>query len=207
MVLINASLVCSESLSNFHSENSTAFHLILWWKSNGASPQVHQSTQKTILNKLLLWEYNNGGAPFSWQKSSRVSRLMCYGTSIGFHACVYGSFQHARDRMSQSPSKYQTYWCVLHTWGNQCHLWHGSGRSHSDDYAYSIASICTYSNCLGHIPTLQGQEYSWLEWVSHVATRVHHTKCTITHIHAYIYIYIYTHTHTSCIMLSHRAGE
>ena len=51
----------------------------------------------------------------------------------------------------------------------------------------------------------QGQEHSWLERVIHVATGVHHTKCTITHTHIGIYIYIYTHT--SCIMLSHRAGK
>ena len=62
-------------------------------------------------------------------------------------------------------------------------------RSHRNDCAHNIAWICTYNNCLGHIPTLQGQEHSWLERVAHVATRVHHTKCTITHIQAYIGIY------------------
>ena len=54
----------------------------------------------------------------------------------------------------------------------------------------------------------QGQEHSWLKRVTHVAMRVHHTKCTITHTHAVIYIYIYIHTHTntytSCTMLSHK---
>ena len=43
----------------------------------------------------------------------------------------------------------------------------------------------------------QGPEHSWLERVAYVATRAHHTKCTITHTHAskYIYIYIYIHTY------------
>ena len=79
--------------------------------------------------------------------------------------------------------------------------WHKLGRSHRDDCAQNIAWICTHSNCLGHIPTLQGQENLWLEMVAHIAMRVHHTKCTITHIQAYINI------HTSCIMLSHRVGN
>ena len=78
--------------------------------------------------------------------------------------------------------------------------WHGLGRSHCNDCAHNIAWICTYNNWLGHIPTSQGQEHPWLERVAHVATRVHHTKCLITHIQAYICI------HTSCIMLSYRAN-
>ena len=53
----------------------------------------------------------------------------------------------------------------------------------------------------------QGPEHSWLERVAYVATRAHHTKCTITHTHASKYIYIYIYTHTSCTMLSHRARK
>ena len=92
--------------------------------------------------------------------------------------------------------------CCIHgetnvTW------WHGSRQSHHDDHAHNIAWICTYGNRLEHIPTLQGQELSWLERVTHVAMRVHHTKWTITHTCVGIYIYI----HTSCTMLSHRAGK
>ena len=78
--------------------------------------------------------------------------------------------------------------------------WHGSGRSHRDDCALNIVWACTYSICLRRIPTLQGQEHSWLERVAHIATRVHNTKCTITPIQTYINI------HTSCTMWSHRAG-
>ena len=69
--------------------------------------------------------------------------------------------------------------------------WHGSRQSHHDDCAHNIAWICTYDNCLKHIPILQGQELSWLERVTHVAMRVHHTKCTITQTHTSKYIYIY----------------
>ena len=50
----------------------------------------------------------------------------------------------------------------------------------------------------------QGQEHSWLKRVTHVAMRVHHTKCTITYTHAVIYIYIYTHTHKH-IYIMHNA--
>ena len=32
--------------------------------------------------------------------------------------------------------------------------WHGSGQSHCNDHAHSIAWICTYNKCLEHIPTL-----------------------------------------------------
>ena len=83
---------------------------------------MHHSKKNAILTKLSPWEYGNGDAPFSRQKSDKVSRLVCYGAPIGFHACVYGSCQHAYARMSQSLSKYQAYWCVLHTRGNQFHL-------------------------------------------------------------------------------------
>ena len=55
-----------------------------------------------------------------------------------------------------------------------------------------------YDNHLEHIPTLQGQELSWLERVTHIAMRVHHTKCTITHIQIDIDI------HTSYAMQLHR---
>ena len=79
--------------------------------------------------------------------------------------------------------------------------WQRLRQSHHDDHAHNIAWICTYNNCLECIPTLQGQEHLWLQWVAFLATRVHHTKCTITHIQAYIDI------HISRIMLSHRAGK
>ena len=87
--------------------------------------------------------------------------------------------------------------------------WNGTGWSHCDDYAHSMTWVCTYSKCLKHIPMPQGQELSWLERVTHIVIRVHHTKCTITHTRAgiYIYIYIYIHIHTSCIMPSHRVGK
>ena len=75
--------------------------------------------------------------------------------------------------------------------------WHGSRQSHRDDLAHYIEWICTYGNHLKRIPTLQGQELSWLGRITHIATRVHNTKCIITHMHASIYIYIYIH-HAQC---------
>ena len=63
-----------------------------------------------------------GDAPFSRQKSSRVSRLVRYGAYVGFCARVYGMCWHACVRMSQSPSKHYTRWYVMHRRGNRCHL-------------------------------------------------------------------------------------
>ena len=79
--------------------------------------------------------------------------------------------------------------------------WHGSGWSHRNDHAHNIAWIPIYNHHVEHIPTLQGQEHSWLERVAHIATRVHHTKCMITHTCRHIYIYIYIDT---CIYLAQR---
>ena len=82
--------------------------------------------------------------------------------------------------------------CCIHektniTW------WHRSRQSHHDDRAHNMAWICTYDNRLKHIPILLGQELLWLEKVTDVDTKVHHTKCIITHTHAGIYIYTYIH--------------
>ena len=45
--------------------------------------------------------------------------------------------------------------CCIH--GETDVTWfHGSGRSHHGDYAYSMTRICTYSNRLEHIPMPQG---------------------------------------------------
>jgi len=58
------------------------------WKFGSTLPQVRHSTQNTILTRLSPWEYDNGDTPFSQKKSGKVSRLVCYGTSARFHACV-----------------------------------------------------------------------------------------------------------------------
>ena len=76
------------------------------WKFGSALPQVHHSTQNTILTNLLLWEYSNGGAPFSRWKSSSVLRLVCYGAPSGFCISVYGVYWHAHTEISRSPSKH-----------------------------------------------------------------------------------------------------
>ena len=94
--------------------------------------------------------------------------------------------------------------CCIHRETNVT-WWHGSRQSHRNDHAHNIAWICIYGNCLDNIPILQGQELSWLERVTHVVTRVHHSKCTITHTHTGKYIYIYTYA--SCTILSHKAGK
>ena len=95
------------------------------------------------------------------------------------------------------PSKVLKYVDMYHIHGEtNVTWWHGSRQSHYDDRAHNITWICTYGNRLEHIPILQGQKLSWLERVAHVAMKVHHTKCIITHTHAGIYIYIYIYLHT-----------
>ena len=84
------------------------------------------------------------------------------------------------------------YACRIHGETNVA-WWHGSWQSYRDDHAHNIAWICTYDNRFEHIPILQGEELSWVEKVTHVAMRVHHAKCRITHTHRGIYIYIYIH--------------
>ena len=177
------------------------FTLFLWRKFGNASSQMQHNTQNAIFTKFLTWEYGNGDAPFSQRKFDRVLRLVRYGTPAGFCVCVYNANRHAHTMTSRSlPSVKHVDACHIHKETNVT-WWHGSRQLHHDDHAHNIAWVCTYGIHLQCIPTLQGQELSWLERVTHIATRVHHTKCTITH------TYIYTHTHTSCAMQPHKAGK
>ena len=125
----------------------------------------------------------------------RVSRLCM--------RCVLTYSHHDEPKPSKVLEHVDT--CHLHMETNVT-WWHGSRQSHHDDHAHNIAWICTYDNRLEHIPILQGQELSWLERAAHIAIRVHHTKCTITHTQASKYIYIYI-KHASCTMLSHRTRK
>ena len=118
--------------------------------------------------------------------TSRISRL-CINMLILWRAEALQSINHIDA-------------CRIHEETNAT-WWHGLRQSECDDRAHNIAWICTYGNCLEHIPTLQGQELSWLERVTYVATRVHHTRCTIIHVQIDIDI------HTSYIILSYRAEK
>ena len=156
---------------------------------------MHRSTQNAILSKLSPWEWGCPTFIAKLQQSFAFGVLWCTSRVLHLYirrvsTCSYWD----------EPKPPQCIKCVdarrIHGKTNVTG-WHGSGQSHCDDYAHKIAWICTYDNHLEHIPTLQGQKL-WLEKVTHVATRVHHTKCTITHIQAYIDI------HSSCRILSHR---
>ena len=98
------------------------FTLFSWRKSSNASPQMRHSAQNALLTKLLMWEYSNGDAPFSWRKFSMVLHLVRYGVLAGFCIYVYGTYKHACIVTSRSPSKHQACWCMSHTRGNQHHL-------------------------------------------------------------------------------------
>ena len=80
--------------------------------------------------------------------------------------------------------------CRIHRETNVA-WWHGLREVHRDDYAHNIAWIYTYNNCLELIPILQGQELLWLERVTYIAIRVHHTKYIVTHTHAGRHRYTY----------------
>ena len=127
-----------------------------------------------------------------WQ-SFTFSALWC--TDRVLHMCIWCilTFSHHDE---PKPSKVLEYvdTCRIHRETNVT-WWHGARQSHHNGCAHNIAWICTYYNYLKRIPIQEGQELLWLERVAHVATRVHHTKCTTTHTHARRYIYIYT-----CIM-------
>ena len=109
-------------MPNFHSKNSAAFRLIFYAEIWQCFTLMCHSTSNAILTKLWTCEYDNGDAPFSRRKSSRVLGLRNYGTPAGFLICVYGVYWHARTVTSRSPLKHQACWCVSHTRGNQCHL-------------------------------------------------------------------------------------
>ena len=85
------------------------FALFSWWKSGSTSPQMHHSTQNTILTKLSTWEYGNRDALFSQQKSGRFLRLVRYGASAGFCVYVYGAYRHACIVTSWSLSNHQAH--------------------------------------------------------------------------------------------------
>ena len=175
------------------------FTLFLWRKCSSFLPQAYHSTQNTILAKLLLWEYSNKSVPFSWRKSSIVSRLV--RTSRVSRLCIRHMPTYTCQDELKPPKASSILMCVAYMGKPMSLRWHGSRQSHRNDHSHNKAWICTYSNCLEHIPTLQGQKSSWLAKVAHLATRVHHTKCTITHIQTHIDI------HTSSTMLSHRVGK
>ena len=124
--------------------------------------------QNTILNKFSLWEYGNGGTPFSPWKSTRILRLVHYGTPVGFHACVYGVCQHARARTSQCPSKHQAYWCVSHTQRNQCH----SGDMDQETHTAMIMHTNSMSMHLQQLPW----EHTYITRSRAFMTREGHSK-------------------------------
>ena len=148
------------------------------------------SMPNAILTKPSMWEYSNGDASFSQRKSGEVSYMCIWCVSMCSHC----------DEPKPSKGLEHIDTCRIHKETNVT-WWHGSRQSHRNDHEHNLAWICTYNNRLEHIPILQGQELSRLQRVAHVATRVHHTKCTITHIQADIDI------HTSCTILSHQAGK
>ena len=153
---------------------------------------MHHSTQNTILTKLSLWEYGNGVAQFSRRKYSRVLHLVHYGTPAGFHACVYSTCQHARARMSRSPSNHQAYWCVSHTRGNQCYL------------VTCIRTIPPRLLCTHYDTNMHQQQMPWAHThatrLSALMARKGRSRCHEgpsykVHDHPYICRYIYTYMH------------
>jgi len=157
------------------------------------------STQNTILTKLSPWEYGNKDAPFHGENPAEF-RVWC--TTVHLQGFVLMNM--ARVNMlvpgwagtPQSIKHVDT--CRIHreidvTW------WHGLGQLHCGDYKHSMTLICTYNNRHERILLSQGPKHLWLERVTHVAMRVHHTKCTITHTRTDIYIYIHTYIyHAQC---------
>ena len=116
---------------------------------------------------------------------------MRYGTPPGFRACVYGMCQHAHARTSRNPSKYQIYWCVLHTRGNQCHLvtWIETITPQWSCIQYKALSmhlqqwpwVYTHNTRLGALMTRQGRSHN------------HESQSYKVHDHPHTSIYRYTY--------------
>ena len=159
---------------------------------------MRHSTSNAILTKLFKWDYGNGDAPFSRQK---IRKSFAFGALWRTYKvpCLYircvSTFSYW-DKLKPFTALSMLI-CVAYVGKPISLSWHGSRQLHHNDRANNIAWICTYNNRFKHIPTLQGQEHSWLARVTCVITRVHHTKCMITHTHVGIYIYIHTH-HAHC---------
>ena len=169
------------------------------------------STPNAILTKLSIREYSIGDAPYHGENLAEFHVWCVMAHQQGF------LFVYITRIDMLILWRVEALQSIKHVDAHRIHgetnvtWWHGSRQSHRDDRAQNIAWICIYNNRLEHIHILEGQELLWLKRVAHVAMKVHHTKCIITHTHAgiyiYIYIYIFTYIHTSCTMLSHKVGK
>ena len=172
VVLINAFQVCFKVIARFPQRKSSN---ISPYFRGGNPAALHLKciiARQTLFSPSFQRKNMAMGMPIFMAKSSRVSCLVRYVTPAGFRTYVYGVYWHAHTVMSW-PSKVLKYVDMYHIHGEtNVTWWHGSRQSHRDDCAHNIARICTYDNCFEHIPILQGQELSWLEMVTHVATRL-----------------------------------
>ena len=142
---------------------------------------MHYSTQNAILTSFRC-ENMAMGMPHFHSENLAEFRIWCTMVYQQGFVLVYTTRANmlvlGRARAPRNIMHIDT--CRIHgetdvTW------WHGSRRSHHDDYAHKMTWICTYSNRFKQILMPQGQEHLWSERVTLVAMRGHHTKCTITH--------------------------
>ena len=184
-------------LLDFHGENPVAFPLIFM-------AEIQQCFASDAMTKLLMWEYGNGDAPFSRQKSSRVSRLVHYGTLEGFMSVYTARIDVLTPWRVETLQSVKTHWYVLHTWGNQCHLmtW--------------VKTITPRWTCIQYSMNMHLRQLPWAH--THTTrsralmTRKGHSRSNKSpsykvQNHPHTQAYIYTHAYASYTMLSHRVGK
>ena len=194
-----------------------------------------------VVAKFPQWKFNSispdfrGGNPVMLHLRYVIAHKMLF-SPIFWHKNIAMGMPHFHD---ENPVVFRVWYAMAHRQGfasvysvriNMLVPWraealqsikhvdarciHGSRQSHCDDCANNTAfALSTYGIRLEHIPILQGQELLWLERVTHVATRVHHTKCKMTHTHGgththtHTYIYIYTYIMHNAITQSMKVNR
>ena len=202
VVLINVSQVCLKSLPNFHSENLAAIHLIFVAKilqrfTSNASQRAKCNSHQAFNVRIRQW-----GCPIF---TAKIQQSFTFGalqrTSRVSHLCIQciltGSYcDEPKPFKALSMLRHVTYTRKPMLLGDMDQDNHTTMIVHTiqPKYAPTAIALSTYP----HYKVKSSHERG-----AHVARKVHHTKCTVTHIQVDIYIYIYT----SCTMLSHRAGK
>ena len=149
VVPIDVFLVHLESIPNFYSKNPIALHL-----------------RCVIAHKMLfsssIWHENiEIGTPYFHGQNSAQFRIWCIMDSNKVAClciwCVLTCLCCYEPKPSKASSMLMR---VVYTGKPMSLRWHGLRQSHRNDLAHNIAWICTYSNRLELIPTLQGQMHS-----------------------------------------------
>jgi len=164
MVSINASLVCLDLVPNFHEK-----------KSGRISPYFHGGNPAVLLLRCVIVHKTLFSPSFCCENAATEVPYFQGRNPIEFH--VWCTMAHRQGFIpmytacanmlmlgrAEAPQSIKHIDACRIQGETNVTWWHGSRQSHHNNYAHNIAWICSYSNFLGHIPTLQGQEGLWLD--------------------------------------------